>query len=657
MKLNTRLQLRYDLLSAWAAVPADKEVKLLAGEVAIGRKDDGDLVIKIGNGQGENSVWSKLPAINVTPTDFNTLKTFVGTLPEGTTATTVIGYVDALNSAMNTRVLALEAALGEGDGTVKAQIEAALNAAKAYTDAKIGTLGKDETVVGLIAAETSAREAADTAINNKIGTAADAATAETVYGAIAAEKARAEAAELAINNKIGTVAEGKTVAQLIADEAATARAAEQANATAIGEETTRATNAETALGERIDAHEELVGKLPEEGTKATTIVGYIDEKVAAINTNAGDLADRVKAIEDDYLVEADKTELSNAIAAEKERAEGAEANLQTQINTIMNNPDTEGVINSINEFTQYIADHGAIAEGFRTDIDKNKEDIAANAKAIEDHEALAAETYETKTDAAAKLTEAKNYTDTEVAKEAERAIAKEGELAQAIEDAKKAATDADAVVLANAQKYADEEVKKLADGAVAANTAAIAAIKNGDTGILAEAKAYADGLNSAMDTRVDALEATVNGTGEGEAHVKGLTEKVADNAAAIAAIQNGTDGILAQAKAYTDKLANGAVKDNADAIAAINSTTDGILVKANAYTDEQVNALAATVATADALGLVKSAADGAEGAKAVNKVYVANDGIMEVKAVSTDILVQGAQEVVLHGGNATGYGA
>ena len=65
---------------------------------------------------------------------------------------------------------------------------------------------------------------------------------------------------------------------------------------------------------------------------------------------------------------------ADAIAAEKERAEGVEESLQTQINTIMNNPDAEGAINSINEFTQYVKDHGTIAEGMRTDINKNKED-------------------------------------------------------------------------------------------------------------------------------------------------------------------------------------------------------------------------------------------------------------------------------------------
>ncbi len=44
--------------------------------------------------------------------------------------------------------------------------------------------------------------------------------------------------------------------------------------------------------------------------------------------------------------------------------------LQNQLNLIMDNPDTEGVINSLAEFTRYIEEHGEIAEGLRTDIGK-----------------------------------------------------------------------------------------------------------------------------------------------------------------------------------------------------------------------------------------------------------------------------------------------
>ena len=43
----------------------------------------------------------------------------------------------------------------------------------------------------------------------------------------------------------------------------------------------------------------------------------------------------------------------------------------------MSNPDAEGAINSINEFTQYVKDHGTIAEGFRVDIDANADAIEA----------------------------------------------------------------------------------------------------------------------------------------------------------------------------------------------------------------------------------------------------------------------------------------
>lgn len=41
----------------------------------------------------------------------------------------------------------------------------------------------------------------------------------------------------------------------------------------------------------------------------------------------------------------------------------------------MSNPDTENVINSISEFTEYIEAHGKIAEGFRSEINSNKTNI------------------------------------------------------------------------------------------------------------------------------------------------------------------------------------------------------------------------------------------------------------------------------------------
>lgn len=53
-------------------------------------------------------------------------------------------------------------------------------------------------------------------------------------------------------------------------------------------------------------------------------------------------------------------------------------------------------------------------------------------------------------------------------------------------------------------------VDALADGAVKDNADAIAAINHEETGVLAQAKAHADGLDSAMDARVDIVEAKLS---------------------------------------------------------------------------------------------------------------------------------------------------
>lgn len=138
-----------------------------------------------------------------------------------------------------------------------------------------------------------------------------------------------------------------------------------------------------------NVNHDISGSLADMGVTSMTLSqlpdnasDYIQVKYSGILKQANDYADslannyasknhehtgldtRIKTIENDYLKTADKQSLQN------------------QINTIMNNPDTEGIINSIYEYTKYIEDHGAIAEGFRTDINKNKQDIATNTQAI-----------------------------------------------------------------------------------------------------------------------------------------------------------------------------------------------------------------------------------------------------------------------------------
>ena len=140
---------------------------------------------------------------------------------------------------------------------------------------------------------------------------------------------------------------------------------------------------DTALSNRVKAIEDDYLKAEHK----TALEGLISAEQQRAEGIEGGLRTDVNTILGDYLKAADKTELEGKITAEETRAKGVEESLQTQINTIMNNPDTEGVINSINEFTQYISDHGEIAEGFRTDIDKNKEDITAHAGRLDAVEA------------------------------------------------------------------------------------------------------------------------------------------------------------------------------------------------------------------------------------------------------------------------------
>lgn len=232
-----------------------------------------------------------------------------------------------------------------------------------------------------------------------------AGTAQTKVDALAngAVKANTDAIAAINNETTGILAQAKSYAD--------------GKDTAIAE----AKAAGDAAQADVNALEEYVGVIPE-GATATNVIAYVQEKTAGIATseNLQELTNRVaqaetdidniekdylkaadkedlqgkidknaediKAVTDDYLKGADKTKIEGKIAlkadqsaldAEIERATGVEESLQNQINTIMNNPDAEGAINSINEFNQYVVDHGTIADGMRTDINKNKDDIAA----------------------------------------------------------------------------------------------------------------------------------------------------------------------------------------------------------------------------------------------------------------------------------------
>ena len=150
------------------------------------------------------------------------------------------------------------------------------------------------------------------------------------------------------------------------------------------------------------------------------------------------------------------------------------------------------------------------------------------------------------------------------------------------------------------------------------------------TGLLADEIARAKAAEKDLD---DAIKLLTDGAGTDEIDsVKELIDYVNAHGATVEGINNRLDG-------HDTLLAGiGGEGQPANVLAAI---------QAAAYTLPQ--------ATAEVLGGVKSAKDVVNGettSVAVNKVYVGEDGVGEVKAFSTDNLVQGSMTLVLNGGNA-----
>ena len=235
-----------------------------------------------------------------------------------------VAHANGLNTAMDERVQALEA----------------IDHTHTFVESELNKIA-DGDVAKWNAAEQNAKDYAD-AEDAKIEARVEIlegkftgndSVAKQIEDAVAAEAALREAADTALQNQIGVAsAEGVTA---------------------------------TGLHARIEELEDLVG----DDKVSEAIAAAVKVEADRAKGVEGGIETRLKAVEDTYATDDDI------------------AGLQTQINTIMSNPDAEGAINSINEFTQYVKDHGTIADGMRTDINKNKDDIAAEVKRAGEAEA------------------------------------------------------------------------------------------------------------------------------------------------------------------------------------------------------------------------------------------------------------------------------
>ena len=347
------------------------------------------------------------------------------------------------DAGFETRIANLEANFGDGEGTVEAQIAAAVAAEaeiaraaeKANADDIDALEGRMDTAEGKITALET--ESAKHATKDELAD-VDAKFADYVTSASYATDKQGVDAAIA-DRYTKEEADGKFA--LITDA-----------------------YDDTALSNRVKTIEDDYLK----GADKTELAGLVTAEKERAQGIEGGLRTDVNNIKADYLKASDKTELSGFVTAEKERAEGIEAGLRTDVDAIksdyLKTADKTALqeqitanANAITTLTNGIdpdkidglTDLVNWANEHAPEVESIKNDIEANAKAISDESARA--------DAAEKALAGRLDTleaiDHEAYVGADAAL--KAELSATIEEAKATATNQDAVVLAESQKYAD----------------------------------------------------------------------------------------------------------------------------------------------------------------------------------------------------------
>ena len=332
------------------------------------------LVLLIGAselGDKEKTLIARIAALEAGLGDVNTL--------EGEVKTAVAAILGEAKRAKDAEA-ALDARLDviEGNETTEGSIAKALADAKSYTDTEIGKLDADITSAAVeagkgIQVQVVEADGKITGVNvtGSFDSKYDAAgAAATVDGklesyktsndtAVAAAKKAGDDAQIAVDAleaKVGTVAEGKTVVGLI-DEA------KQAAIDA-------ATYDDTQVKADIAANAAAIAKKAD-----STTVSAIDGRVATI--------------EGDYLKAADKTALEgkitenkNAIAVLNGAGEGSVSKqvADAVAGIVANAPEA---YDTLKEISDWISSHAESAATMNSQINANKEAIAANKKAID----------------------------------------------------------------------------------------------------------------------------------------------------------------------------------------------------------------------------------------------------------------------------------
>lgn len=519
-------------------------------------------------------------------------------------------------------------AVADNKAAIEAEAEAARKAEKANADAitavegVIGEVAEGKTVVGLIEEATYD----DTELAGKVKAIED----DYLKGQ---DKTGLEDSISVINTKIGEVPEGENIVDMIAD--ATYDDTELAGRVKAIEDDYLVGQDKTDLEEAIEAAEEsavnrILGYLAEEEiNESYDTLKEVAAWIESDTTNSSALIKRVSDIEADYLKGADKEELDGAIE-----------DLVAFVGMLPEGAASETVVAYIQEVVDglQIGDYAKAADlvtlaGRVTTIENKLKDIEEGAQ-VNAIDAI--------DEAQFAIGEGKKLTLLDIAMG--KVTGLEDALAGKVDvvEGYRLITEAEGTKLEGIQAGAEVNYIKGVDGDQFG-------VEEGNLTLLDVAMSKVTGLEEALAGKA-AKGTTLAEYGITDVYTKTETE---------ARIQEVLDGLsdtsetaasVAQAL-ETYKTSNdqrvGTIEDKLSGIAAGAQVNVLEAVKVGgtllSIVDKTVDI---PVASADAFGVVKSAAD-------VNKIKVAEDGTMEVNTINVDKLAQTeGTELVLDGGSA-----
>lgn len=465
--------------------------------------------------------------------EVDALETLVGTLPEDTTAATVVEYVNVKIADIATDA-ALEELQGQLNGVQgevatikgdylkaadKTELEGKITAAQNAADKAQGEVDELETVVannktaieGTVAdleakvdENESDIEGKMTALTERV-VANETAVGTTLPNAINAEKERAVAKEDELAGAIAAIKEDVDAFFADADMTESAKDTLKELQEYIASDESGASAMAASIKQNADDIDALEGRME----TAETALGTVDSRIATAVENAITGANLDQYATDTELNAA--VERIGALETADATQDGLLAGLRTDVDLKATKAELEEAIEALEGIDTEQAEKIAALEAKFGEGEGNVADMIADAVADGVADAVA----QAEAKDAQVLVDAKAYTDQEVGKDRERLDALE-------------AIDHDHANKAELDKFVDGDKAKLDEAYAKLHEHANKSVLDGITSdkVTAwdnaeqNAKTYADGLNTAMTTKVDGV----------DNRVKALEEDIVDKA-------------------------------------------------------------------------------------------------------------------------------